>query len=142
MREKMDNIDIYNNSAQILNKKTPRKIVSWITILIILLILFTIFIFVPFNVYKPCIGYVNIKNAESYLILNGGLSMSKKYKLYIKNKQYDYEIVDMLDEKLILKVNLDDDIKIDKNILKVNILKNRTTIFKIIINKIKKGFVL
>ena len=140
MNERMDNIDIYNNSAQILNKKTPKKIVSWITILIILSNFFIIFSFVPFNVYKPCMGYVILSDNESFLVLNGGLSLSKKYKVYIKNKRYDYEIIDISADKIVLKVNLDDDIKIDKNIVKVNILKNRTTIFKIIINKIKKGF--
>ena len=35
---------------------------------------------------------------------------------------------------------LDNDLKIQNNIITVNILKNRTTLFKIIKNKIKKGF--
>ena len=70
MKVKMDNIDIYNNSAIILNNKLPKKIISWITILIILFILFIIFSFVPFNIYKPIIGYVDIKNNKTYLVLD------------------------------------------------------------------------
>ena len=140
MKEKIDNIDIYNNSAIILDRKIPPKIISWITILIILLVLFIIFSFVPFNVYKPSTGYVKVESDESYLILNSDLPISKNYKLYIKNKLYDYEIIDIIDGQVILKLSLDDDLKIDKNIIRVNILKDRTTIFNIIKNKIKKGF--
>ncbi len=140
MKEKIDNIDIYNNSAIILYRKIPPKIISWITILIILLVLFIIFSFVPFNVYKPSTGYVKVESDESYLILNSDLPISKNYKLYIKNKLYDYEIIDIIDGQVILKLSLDDDLKIDKNIIRVNILKDRTTIFNIIKNKIKKGF--
>ena len=47
----MDKLDIYNNSAIILDKKTPKKIISWITILIILTIMFVVFSLIPFNIY-------------------------------------------------------------------------------------------
>ena len=67
---KMDNLDIYNDSAIILEKKTPKKIISWITILIILTLLFVLFSFLPFNIYKPLVGYVDIVDNSSYLILN------------------------------------------------------------------------
>jgi ribosome-binding protein aMBF1 (putative translation factor) len=40
----------------------------------------------------------------------------------------------------ILKINLDDNLKIQNNQLILNFLKDRTTLFKIIKNKIKKGF--
>ena len=123
---KMDNLDIYNDSAIILNRKTSKKIFSWITILIMLTILFIIFSFVPFNIYKVFVGYVNIDKNNSYIILNlndSDFPIDKKNKLYIKNKEYSYKIM-----------------KIDGNIVSVNILKDRTTLFKIIINKIKKGF--
>ena len=144
MLVKMDNLDIYNNSAIILDKKTPKRIVSWITILIILIILFVSFSFVPFNIYKPLIGYVDIIDNSSYLILNidnSDFPINKNNELYIKNKKYKYNVIKIEEQKLILSINLNNNLKIKNNIITVNILKNRTTLFKIIKNKIKKGLV-
>ena len=143
VKVKMDNIDIYNNSAIILNNKLPKKIVSWITILIILLILFIIFSFVPFNIYKPIIGYVDIKNNKTYLVLDitkSDFPINKENKLYIKRKKYNYKIIELKENKLIISIELDNNLKIQNNIITTNILKDRTTIFNIIKNKIKKGF--
>lgn len=138
----MDKIDIYNDSAIILDKKIPNKIISWITILIILTILFIMFSFIPFNIYKPLVGYVDITNDSSYLILNlnnRDFPINKNKELYIKNKKYNYEIVEIKEDKLILSINLDDNLKIQNNVITVNVLKVRTTLFNIIKHKIKKG---
>ena len=138
-----DNLDIYNDSAIILEKKTPKKIISWITILIILTILFVVFLFIPFNIYKPLFGYVDITNNSSYLILDFDKSdfpFNKNNELYIKSKKYDYKVVRIEENKLILNVNLDNNLKVQNNIVTANVLKNRTTLFNIIKNKIKKGF--
>lgn len=138
-----DKLDIYNDSAIILEKKTPKKIISWITILIILLSLFVLFSMVPFNIYKPVYGKVNITNTGTLVELNfsgSDFPFDKSNKLYIKNKEYSYKVVSIEDNLVLLDINLDDNLKIQNNIITMNILKNRTTIFKIIKNKIKKGF--
>lgn len=138
-----DKLDIYNNSAIILEKKTPKKIISWITILIILLSLFVVFSFIPFNIYKPVYGKVNITGNKTFIILNfngSDFPFNKSNKLYIKNKEYTYKVVRIEDNLVLLEINLDNNLKIQNNIVNVNILKDRTTIFKIIKNKIKKGF--
>lgn len=143
MYVKMDNLDIYNNSAIILDKKTPKNIISWITILIILTLLFLIISLIPFNIYKPMIGYVDIINNSSYLVLdinNSDFPIYKNTELYIKTKKYNYKIVKLEENKLVLNVELDNNLKIQNNIITVNILKNRTTLFKTIKDKIKKGF--
>ena len=57
MKLKEDNIDIYNNSAVILNNKNPSLIKYWITILIILCLLFLVLLFIPFNIYKTYIAF-------------------------------------------------------------------------------------
>ena len=140
---KMDNLDIYNDSAIILNNKTPKKIISWITILIILMILFVIFCFIPFNIYKPFVGYVNIKNNDSYIILNlndSDFPINKKNKLYIKNKEYNYKIINLKDNQILLNIDLDKNLKIQNNVVTLNILKDRTTLYKMIKDKLKKGF--
>lgn len=139
----MDNIDIYNNSAIILNKKTPKSIVSWITILIIVFILALISFCIPFNIYKNFNGYIFIEDKNSYLnlLLNeSDFPINKNNKLYIKGDKYDYEVISINNNEVILKLNLKDDIKLDNNIVTVNVLETRTTVFKILKNKIKKGF--
>ena len=143
MYTKMDKIDIYNDSAIILEKKTPKKIISWITILIILTLIFLFLSFLPFNLYKTKVGYVNIVDNNSYIVLpidESDFPVHKNKKLFIKNKKYNYKIMKLESDKLILKINLDNNLKIQNNIVKLNILKDRTTLFKIIKNKIKKGF--
>ena len=69
MKPREDNINIYNNSACILNKKTPFIINSWIVILIICLILFIILSFIPFNIYSYYDGYVLKQNNKYYISL-------------------------------------------------------------------------
>ena len=138
-----DKLDIYNNSAIILEKKTPKKIISWITILIILTLIFLFLSFLPFNLYKTKVGYVNIVDNNSYIVLpidESDFPFDKSNKLYIKNKEYSYKVVSIEDNLVLLDINLDDNLKIQNNIVKLNILKDRTTLFKIIKNKIKKGF--
>ena len=143
MKEKMDSIDIYNNSAIILNNKIPKKIISWITILVLILVIFIIFSFIPFNIYKSYFGYIKIENNNAYLIANledGDFPVIKNKILYINGQKYEYEFIGIEDKELILKIELDESLKIDNNIVRANILKTRTTLFKIIKNKIKKGF--
>ena len=138
-----DKLDIYNDSAIILEKKTPKKIISWITILIVLLSFFVIISLIPFNIYKPFVGKVNIIDERILMELDlnyGGFPVNRYNKLYIKNNEYDYEVVSIEDNILYLDINLDESLRIQNNIVNVNILKDRTTIFKIIKNKIKKGF--
>ena len=142
MKLKEDNIDIYNNSAIILNKKTPNIIKSWIIILIILSLLFIFILFIPFNIYNSFNGYIIIENNESYIniIDETEIPINKKDKLYIKDKKYKYEVININNENILLKVNLEDNIKINNNFVVVNILKARTSLFKLIQIKIKKGF--
>lgn len=143
MRENVDNIDIYNDSAIILNNKTPKRIISWITILFILLILFILFSFVRFNTYKTYIGYIELEASDIYFISKldyDDFPIIKSKKLYIKGKSYSYNIVKIDDGNLILKINLDDSLNIEGNIMQINILSDRTSIFNMIKNKIRKGF--
>lgn len=139
----MDKIDIYNDSAIILERKTPKSIISWITILILVLIVFIIFSFIPFNIYKNYSGYINIDNKNTYLIINfkkSDFPIGKNNILYIHNKYYKYKIINIKDNTVTLDVKLDDNLKIENNIVLINILKEKTTLYKIIKNEIKKGF--
>ena len=137
----MDNIEIYNNSAKILEDKLPPKIVSWSFILLILLIIVIIFSFVPFNVYKNYSATIIKEDDISYLILNlnkNDFPFNDEFILYIKDKKYDYDIVNIENNIVVLWTNLEG-MDINNNLLDINILKDRTTIFKILKNKILKG---
>ena len=139
----MDNIDIYNNSSIILGRKIPKSIISWITILIILLILLFILFLIPFNNYKNYTAYVTIEGNYSYLNIyfeKCDFPINKYNKLYIKRDLYNYEISSIDDTKVVLKVDLKDELKIQNNLVAVNILNYRTTVFEMIGNIIKKGF--
>lgn len=143
MEKEIGKLDIYNNSAAILEGKTPSSIISWITILVIFIILFLIVLFIPFNIYKPYYGTLNIIDSDSYFVSKleySDFPYSKNKKLYIKNKRYDYDIVSIDDSYLTLKINLDDSLKINGNKLIINILEDRTTLANIILKKLKKGF--
>lgn len=143
MNNEFDNINIYNDSSIIINEKTPKSIISWITILIILSLIMIIIFSIPFNIYLTLNGYVTIEDNETYLNLlleNSDFPINKKNELYIKNVKYDYSIVNIDRENMILKVDLKDEIKLENNIVIVNLVKDRTTVFKLIKNKIKKGF--
>jgi hypothetical protein len=139
----MDNIEIYNDSAIILERKAPNKVICWYSILIIFLILIISISFLPFNIYKSYYGIIKIESDNSFIIFDLeyiNFPINKYDKLYIKDKLYDYEIVDINENNLIIKVDLDDSIRVNNNITQVSILTERTTILNIVKNKIKKGF--
>ena len=139
MKPKEYNIDIYNNSGFILNKDISFFEKSWIIILISLIILFIIIMFIPFNVYKNYNAY--IENNSMYLILeNKDFPINKNDKLYIENNLYKYEIISINNNIVNIDIKLNKDINIENNTFKVNVLKDRTSLLKIIENKIKKGF--
>ena len=133
----MCDIDVFNNSATVLNNKVPNKIISWITVLIILLILFILFSFISFNIYKTSLGYVEGGYVKIY---NYDSTIDLKDKLYIKDKKYDYSIISINNEEVTLNIELDKSLNIEGNILVINFLRYRTNIFNIIKNKWKDVF--
>lgn len=143
MKLKEDNIDIYNNSAIILNRKTPSFLCSWVMILIVLSVIFVIMLFIPFNIYSTYNGSVFVYGNDTYISLNvdkNDFPINKNKKLYIKDTIYKYEVITIKESNVILDINLKRNINIDNNIIVVNILKSRTTIFEIIKKRVRKGF--
>ena len=122
----------------------PKFIISWITILITILILSLIFINIPFNTYKSFNGYIFEYNKKFYirlLINKSDFPVNKKDTLYIKDKKYKYKVINIDRKKYILDLKLDESIKINNNIVKVNIKKEKITVFKILKNKIRKDLI-
>ena len=50
-----------------------------------------------------------------------------------------YEVVNIEGTQVVLRVDIKDEINIENNIVIVSILSDRTTVFNILKNKIKKG---
>ena len=119
----------------------PKSIISWITILITILILSLIFINIPFNTYKSFNGYIFEYNKKFYirlLINKSDFPVNKKDTLYVKDKKYKYKVINIDRKKYILDLKLEDSIKINNNIVRVNIKKGETTVFRVLKNKIRK----
>ena len=143
MEKEINKIDIYNNSAMILDSKTPSSIISWITIVIILSFLLLIVLLIPFNIYKPYYGTLNIIDGNVLFITKleySDFPSSKNKRLYIKNTMYNYEVVSIDDDYLKFKIDLDDNLKVNGKTLIINILEDRTNLINIILKKLKKGF--
>lgn len=129
--------------SELLSRKVPKSIISWITILIIIFILTLIFINIPFNTYKSFNGYIFKYKKDFYievLVNKSDFPINKKDTLYIKDKKYNYKVINIDKKKCILDLKLDDSIKVENNIVRVNIKREKITVFKILKNKIEKGF--
>lgn len=144
----MDDINIYYNSSVILERKTPKKIISWITILILLLIFILIFgFFFEYTKYEKTVGIVKENTLITFIDPIKINKLNKK--IIIENKKYDYTINSISEDytilenknyyEVILDVNLEDKYKINNNILEINIELEKTTLIKEIINFFKKG---
>ena len=134
----MNSIDIYNNSKIILQRSVPSKILTWLTILKLLTIILIIFSFIPFNRYKTYLGYVD--NGYITLFYNTDDFPFNKYdELYIDYNKYSYNVVSIDKNSNTIIIDIEDGIKLQNNIVKLYFLKERTTIFNIVKNNIKKG---
>lgn len=134
-------IDIYTNSSIILERRMPNKIISWIVILILFLIFLLVISFIPINIFRTYSGYVTLENNNQYInfVMGSDDLIDKKGTLYIKNKSIKYEF-DSIKENMIT-VLIDSKYLLEPNkLIKINLLGDRTTLLKLIRNKILKGF--
>lgn len=134
-------IDIYTNSSIILERRMPNKIISWIVILILFLIFLLVISFIPINIFRTYSGYVTLENNNQYInfVMGSDDLIDKKGTLYIKNKSIKYEF-DFIKENMIT-VLIDSKYLLEPNkLIKINLLCDRTTLLKLIRNKILKGF--
>ena len=129
--------NIFNDSAIKLYNEIPKKIISWITILISILIIFIFISIIKFNTY---VNYLGIYKNERVIIKKSYSSINKGDNLYINGKKYKYKVIKIKDDSIILNVKLDKNLKIDNNILKINMFKGRTNLLDIIRKKIKEVF--
>lgn len=142
MKQGMESIDIFNNSANILYHKKPNSIKSWITILILLFIFMLIVINIPYSKYEIYQSKVIKIDGISYLKVRIDEVETPIYNnnnLYINYKKYLYKIKEINDNDIIIDINIPKSINIEGNIINIEIEKTKTTVLKKILKRIMKG---
>ncbi len=132
----LEDINIYENSYIITTRKQPIKIISWITILIITLLIFLI-IFFNFKYNKTLNYYTNIieKEGEYYAILNMDKILTKTFMeksiLKVSGEEVNYEIVEINDnyinDEIVIKPQLKEE---PKKIIEIEIILNAKTLYE------------
>lgn len=146
----MDNLDAFTNSSIIIMKKTPNKIVSWITILFISLLFILVFMcFGKYNQYLKYDCYVKDGYLE-FFVDEKFFNKMNNNEVLINDKYYNYDIVSIMEFsydyginelwKVNIKVKLDNNMLIENNHFQLKFLENEGTIIKLIIKKMKEGF--
>lgn len=140
---------IYNNFSYIINKKTSLSIILWIIFLIISFIIFIIIsLKYEYYIYQSYFGYVKKIDDSFYTIIyvaRDKIDELSKSNLLVDNKEYDFKVVSIseeyftIDDKLCYQVILDFDVeeedKIENNIIDIVLKNNKTTIYQ----ELKKG---
>ena len=129
---------LHENPIYILNLKV--SIFKYYIFLIVIIILFSFLLFYPYNNYLNYILYID---NDYKLIVDDNFFPIEDKIIYINHKKYFYSVKNISEQKIIdnkvyYEVVIDIDIKdYDKNIIKVKVLKDKTTIFKKIIFNMK-----
>lgn len=145
----MNNIDVFENSIEILERKSPGQLYSWKIILGFILIL-VIFIFSCYKFQKTS-HYLGVIHNENNSILKLYINEEDIHNLHnqvlqVNNKKTKYEILNISEQaiytnqgekqhevKLKLKEQAND------GVVMVNFKSPQTTLIKEIIYKLKKG---
>lgn len=142
----MENISAFEYSKLKLMNEKPSKVVSWITILIILLCAFILFsVFYKYHLYEQYAGIIELNdNYNLKLYVDKKLfPLDKNYKMYLNNKKIKYSIYQVNDNgayyELFLNCQLNDNLLINNNLVTIRIRKRQTTFLKEILRKIRKG---
>ncbi len=150
----MNNLEYLNNASAIITTEIPKRIISWITILIITFT--SILIFGIYYKYPKYLNYQGniIKENEKHLIkilvkeddiLNikkGKLILNKfeiYHEIYYINPIYSIDIKEEKYYEILINCNLSDDLKYEQLPVIVKFELSNTTLMQEIINKIKKG---
>lgn len=146
----MDSIEVYRNSSIELMNKVPKKIYSWVVILIVSSILVfclsTLFRYKKYLTYEACIKNGHIE----FYVDNRFFSKLSTKDVVVRDNQYQYTVVAIEEYsynmgkvdywKVVMDANVPNEWIIENNRLELNFLEKETTFAESIINRIKKGF--
>lgn len=148
----MEPIDIFYNSEIIIKRKQPKIIIYNIIILISLSLLLLFSCFYTYHPYLNLKASVVTNNQDYYLkvlISENDMDKLNNTNLLIKNKNYKYEIKEisssLLDAnynkyyEILIICNINKSLRINNNIININIKLPKTTYMKKLIQEFKKG---
>ena len=152
--QKFSNIDIFNNSSIIYNRKSSSKIASWISILLISSLIFSLIIyFYEYDVSSIYYAKVVKNDDDNYLYFSvdqSFISMKNRNYLEINGDEYKCHLSSfsdnyyLIDNKKVWEVYFDcelpEEVNINDNLVEIRVEKRRTTLFKEIVNKLRKEF--
>ena len=129
-------------------RRIPNILLLWTIILTFIIFgLFVINKTVTINNYYHVEGIVKDKNICIYVLLKDLDKVIGNSELYISNSKYNYIISEISEEtiasdtnfykKVLLKINTKDIIFIDNNVININFIVKKMTIFEYIINLIE-----
>jgi len=131
-----EDINIFENNYEIISRKTPPKIVSWITILILTIFIFSI-LFFNYSYSKTNYYYVNVEYINESYYVNIYVSKNdikyilEKPILLIDDKIVDYEIVEIFDNYANYSLLLNLQLKQEPiKILELKFILKKTTLFE------------
>lgn len=150
--QKFNDIDIFNNSSVIFKRKSSSKITSWISILLISSLIFCFIIyFYEYNISDIYYAKVVKNDDENYLYFSvdqSFVSMKNRNYLEINGDEYKCHFSSfsdnyyLIDNKKIWEVYFDcelpDELNINDNLVEIRIEKRKTTLFKEMVNKLRK----
>lgn len=150
--QKFNNIDIFNNSSVIYKRKSSSKITSWISILLMSSLTFCLIIyFYEYNISDIYYAKVVKNDDENYLYFSvdqSFISMKNRNYLEINGDEYKCHFSSfsdsyyLIDNKKIWEVYFDcelpNELNINDNLVEIRIEKRRTTLFKEMVNKLRK----
>lgn len=153
MQKRYSNINTFNNSSIVYRRKENIFIISWIYIFLIgsifLCIISLFYKYTVFNIYYAKVvktkednyiymtvdsDFISIRN-RNYLEIDGKetkckLKMFSDKYFYLNQKKY-WEVT--------YRCELDEELNVNDNVIEVRVDKRKTTLFKELVSKIKKG---
>jgi len=128
-------------------RRTPKILIIWFLIFTFIIISFLIINrYFSINNYYRIQGVIENKNINLYLNINDLKKISKLDTLYINNQKYNYKIKTISENIIVgnsfykeikLNINLDDLYLIDNNIVDIQFIVSKMTIFEYIVNLVK-----
>lgn len=147
----MPDINIFDNSEIVMERKVPNKIVSWITILFSLLIMAVIVM--CFYSYNRHLNYLGIIKKEDNIFIKvyvnkSDISRLENQELLVNNTKTNYEIDNVSNTQINtnqgesqyeVTIKLLDSKFKDNEVVDLNFKLNKTTFLKELIYLLKKG---
>lgn len=147
-------IDVFINSSVIYKRYCDNKIIYYILSVLILMIAIVLVSFIyKFEIYDIYYGKVIIEDNKSFVNIsvdNSFINSVKRNYLEVNDKEYKCSLVEYSDTyylvnddkvwNVLYECELPEILKVNNNLLEIKLNKKKTTLIKIVYEKIRRGF--